>query len=638
MKIRNSNKFKSVISPRPRLSIPEWVEKYRVLGPPSEEQGPMRMDRTPYLRPVLDALSPKSKIQKVVFMKPAQIAGTEAALSVAGFYTSYRPSSVMLVMADEDTAQYMMRERIVKMFRNSRGLKRLVQWDTSTQRDLRLFNGSYMTVGWSSSVARLASRPIQVVIFDEVDKPGYYVSTREASPVSLGIERTKSFFNPKILILSTPTDEEGNIFTELKACDAIIDWHVPCSKCGLYQPLRWSEKYPGGFVDGGFRGHDGKMHRIGYIDLKTACYVCGGCGHHLNTIEKNFAVGHGIAVPRTELTGSESSVGFHVNRLYSLLGKSGDLDLIVKNYQEVKDSPDNLQGFVNSTLGEPFARTQIEINDKKLEAACSNYSRGTVPDAAVALVCFVDVHKTNFWYAARAFAGDFTSWLVDWGQIVGDFNDLSQFIFNTQYRQTGGNVMGFWRVGIDIGGGKYSGDAYSSTEQTYIWALQHLGRVPPIFLMKGASKAMATRIKVGSPIEKLPSGQALPRGVRVISVATDTMKDLVHFRLQNAIDQVTEAAYLPKDIDNNYPHQFLAEEKRWNRKKRAFEWVAVHRDNHLFDCEVGCHALVDPEFPGGGVNIFANRVNKSRNPQQKLQKDVDRPSNRVVKRRGCVQW
>ena len=62
-------------APPEDLTVSEWAEKYRVLTAPTEEKGPLRMRRTPYLVPILDAFLDLD-IETVVFCKPAQIANT----------------------------------------------------------------------------------------------------------------------------------------------------------------------------------------------------------------------------------------------------------------------------------------------------------------------------------------------------------------------------------------------------------------------------------------------------------------------------------------------------------------------------------------------------------------------------------
>ena len=68
--------FNAGLRPDPVLTVSEWADRYRRLsGKSAAEPGPWRTDRTPYLREIMDALSPSSPVERVVFMKGSQIGG-----------------------------------------------------------------------------------------------------------------------------------------------------------------------------------------------------------------------------------------------------------------------------------------------------------------------------------------------------------------------------------------------------------------------------------------------------------------------------------------------------------------------------------------------------------------------------------
>ena len=106
------------ITPASRISISEWTESKRVLSDASEERGALRLIRTPYLKPILNCFQDPD-VHTVVFGKSAQIAGTECFISLLGYYSDQEPCPMMFVLADESTATYMARERIMKMYRNA---------------------------------------------------------------------------------------------------------------------------------------------------------------------------------------------------------------------------------------------------------------------------------------------------------------------------------------------------------------------------------------------------------------------------------------------------------------------------------------------------------------------------------------
>ena len=75
----NEKTFRQGLKPDPMLKVGEWADQYRMLSAKSAaEPGRWRTERTPYLREIMDKLSPSSATQRVVFMKGSQIGGTEA--------------------------------------------------------------------------------------------------------------------------------------------------------------------------------------------------------------------------------------------------------------------------------------------------------------------------------------------------------------------------------------------------------------------------------------------------------------------------------------------------------------------------------------------------------------------------------
>lgn len=51
--------FSRGLAPDPALTVSEWADRHRILSPrASSEAGRYRTDRTPYMRAIMDALSP----------------------------------------------------------------------------------------------------------------------------------------------------------------------------------------------------------------------------------------------------------------------------------------------------------------------------------------------------------------------------------------------------------------------------------------------------------------------------------------------------------------------------------------------------------------------------------------------------
>jgi phage terminase large subunit GpA-like protein len=250
--------------------------------------------------------------------------------------------------------------------------------------------------------------------------------------------------------------------------------------------------------------------------------------------------------------------------------------------------------------------TQSEILKSRVDALPPQ----TVPQDALALVCFIDVQKYSCWFAVRAFARDYTSWLIHWGQLPS-LEDAEDLIFTRRYAVAeSAETMGIWRAGVDTGGSDTEQYGVSMTENTYWWLIRNIPRGRRhgvgIFGTKGSSRPILGTFKLGEEILKTSSGKKLPAALRLTFIDTEVMKSLFHDHLDNAARNEGRGAYLHAGTDNDYGvylRHILAEEKKKDSRGRV-EWVKKGRDNHLFDCEVGCMSLAHYQWPGGGVNML----------------------------------
>ncbi len=108
------------------------------------EPGRWRTSRTPFLREIMDCLSPSSPFSRVVFMKPAQIGGSEVLLNMLGYIIHYAPGPVMLVEPTVELAKRFSRQRIASLIENTSALAQRVSdprerdsGNTSWQRNFR---------------------------------------------------------------------------------------------------------------------------------------------------------------------------------------------------------------------------------------------------------------------------------------------------------------------------------------------------------------------------------------------------------------------------------------------------------------------------------------------------------------------
>jgi phage terminase large subunit GpA-like protein len=125
-------------------------------------------------------------------------------------------------------------------------------------------------------------------------------------------------------------------------------------------------------------------------------------------------------------------------------------------------------------------------------------------------------------------------------------------------------------------------------------------------------------IKLGRLLDSTPSGKPLPGGLQLVLIDTFKLKSAFRARLTAAIedDRGSRPAYLHSGTGVDYAKQILAEELVMDEKGVESWSNTFGRDNHLLDCEIGCMALADPEWPGGGVNLLRRSVGNNATPEQ----------------------
>ncbi len=84
--------FQWGLKPDTCMTVSEWADEHRILPMKSaKEAGRWRTARTPYLKEIMDCLSPSSPVERVVFMKGAQVGGTECGNNWQGYVIHHTP-------------------------------------------------------------------------------------------------------------------------------------------------------------------------------------------------------------------------------------------------------------------------------------------------------------------------------------------------------------------------------------------------------------------------------------------------------------------------------------------------------------------------------------------------------------------
>lgn len=612
MKFKWTDEEREAWRPPEKLTVSEWADKYRVLVPQtSAEPGPWRTSRTPYLQAIMDAFS-SSYIEKIVVECGSQLGKTEVLYNCLGYIIHHDPAPTLLVMPTIDLARYVSRNRIQPMINAADPLRERKPLNDDHFALLEMnFPGMVLSLAGANSAASLASRPCRYIFLDEVNKYPKFTTGEESDPISLATERQKTFWNKKTFIVSTPTSEDGQITRERKSCDIKMSCYVPCPECGAYQVLKLENILKPDGLD---------PYSPTYIQeiRESAYYKCPECEAIIEDYQKPAMLAACDWQPESKPPMTVRTIGFHLSSLYSPWLTWGD---ILSKFFASKDYPDKLQNFLNSWLAQAWVDTLHYAEEKDILDHKTELPPLVVPKEAVALIAGVDVQKAGFYYVIRAWARDYTSWLIRYGYIMS-WDDLNQIIFEDKYPIQGAedDYMMVFRAAIDTGGSEGGEVGISSTEEVYSWIRKNGKGV--VFGIKGASITMGRRVKQ-SIIDYMPgrTKRPIPGGLILFHINTDAFKEIIHYRLQ-VEDDAAQSFYLHSETDMDYARQITAEEKRRNKKGQV-EWHQTRTDNHYLDCEVYCAAAADVEFMGG-LRILPDRAKpKEHAPRPKSAKGGD---------------
>lgn len=562
--------FNAGLKPDPLMNISEWADKYRILSQKaSAEPGKWRTSRTPYLKEIMDCLSPYSGIEKVVFMKGAQIGGTEVGNNFLGYIVHLSPGPVMLVMPTVDGAKRTSKTRIDPMFEAIPELKGVISdrrsKDASNTTLMKEFQGGVLVLTGANSAIGLRSMPVRYIFLDEIDAYKGDVEG-EGDPVNLAIKRTSTFNRRKIFMVSTPTIQGvSRIEYEYEQSDQ-RHYMVPCPYCNKRQSLKW------------------KQIHFENDDPATATYICEHCGAIIEEHLKTWMLENGI----WEKTNPKSIVaGFHLSSLYSPVGWFSWADA-VKQFLDAKNKDNLLKVWVNTVLGETWLEKGEAPEWQILFDKREDYQQEIVPSGGLFLTAGADVQKDRIECEVVAWGRNKESWSVGYFIINGDtareevWNELSEFS-KRYFEHSSGVMLPISRFAIDSG---------FATQQVYNWV-----RKQPInfaMAIKGTDSGV-TPLGLPTRVDLNINGKRLRRGAKVWSVGTSILKsELYQFlKLTQNEDESYPAGYchFPK-YDSEYFKQLTAEQlvTKMVRGYQKREWQKTRERNEALDCRVYARA------------------------------------------------
>lgn len=455
--------------PKRRLTVSEWADANRILTTESSaEPGPWRTDRAPYQREIMDSIE---KWEEVVIMASAQVGKTEFLLNVTGSYIDQEPCPILHVLPNDTLIQAYSKKRLTPMINSSEVLRSKIgvakSRGSSNTIEEKSFPGGYVAIAGANVPEDLSSRPIQIVLCDEVDR--FPVSSgKEGDPIALATARTKTYRHKRRhLFVSTPVDKETSRIYQLYEDSTMEQWCLPCPHCGELQPLRFKD----GIV------YDHYVSESGEIVVTKAEHRCAYCG--ILGTEKEWKRGEGQWIARKE---HSTRRGFHINQLSS---PWSDWREVAKAFLVAKrEGVDKLKVFVNTVLGEPWVMKEKGADEKTLAARREVYEYD-VPAGVKVITAAVDTQDDRFEVEVIGWGAGKESWRIEYHKIYGNLDTpepwkrLDEFLTRTWIGE-GGREFRIIGACIDSGG-HYTKEVYEFTRprnHRHIYAIKGQGITP----------------------------------------------------------------------------------------------------------------------------------------------------------------
>lgn len=510
---------RSVWEVREPESVSEWASKHRYLPPKESETGGLiDLDRTPYLREVMDSFGDPT-VSEIVCQKASQVGFTTAMDTMVLWAVCHAPGPGLWIDSNFENAKRACQDRIEPSCKASpETARRLAASDDDSNAKLLNFDRMRMAFVGSGNRKNLRGRPCKMVFIDDFEVCEPY-SYNEAT------QRVAAFSDSKIVCASPPSVESKGIAALYETSDRRF-YAVPCPHCGhrhelLWKNLRWN---------GGLKADPDEVHDHAYMQ-------CPSCKGKIENHHKPQMLREGGWT--SERPGRRRR-GYRINAFYSPFRTFGWCAI---GFLKQGGRPD--PEWVNGVLGLPIKASGRTIESKELGALAEGgrkipgYRATVVPADVVVLTCAIDVQAEYIYglvvgfsaYGLRAYYIDrFTLPL----SALSKMADVERSVRERRYMRVDGSwqkiLLQVWDTG-------------HRAPEVYTLLKQVQGIKSRIMMVvKGNGNLTLTKSWWYSRLDGEEVTKAQQAGVQVLNINTRAWKDRVADAIKAGLGEVAPKA------------------------------------------------------------------------------------------------
>lgn len=397
------------MKPPEDLTVSQWADKNRRLtSESSAEVGKWRTSRTPYMFDILDSFT-DPLIEHIVVVAASQVGKSETINNMVGYCIDQDPGPILLIQPTIDDVKRYSEMRIAPMIRETRCLKRKVadpkSRDAANTKRQKSFPGGVLVMTGSNVAHDLSSMPIRYVFGDERDRWATSAGS-EGDPWELAVARTRTFYNKKMVEVSTPTVKGASAIENSYNLGTMERWKTQCPHCGEYVEITFDNiRFEYDAAENG----DKKIFHISEI-----FYVCPECGGISDEHTMKSQPAKWVAtVPEARK--------HHKTRSFWLtawVSPWATWESIILQFLQAGTDSAKLQVVYNTQFGELWEERGDMASEDDVMARREVYE-AEVPDGVLLLTCGVDTQDDRLEYEVVGHRRFGETWGIKKGVILG---------------------------------------------------------------------------------------------------------------------------------------------------------------------------------------------------------------------------
>lgn len=613
----------------------EWAELNRVLTFGSNHKGRWKYSLTPYMREVVDRLSPDDPTRVLVLMAGSQLGKSHGfVFNGIGYIMKHRPTNILLTCGDEDLTKDAM-TKIDEMIQNS-GLKDLVRSNSikkSNQKSgdtdrMKEFVGGMLIAQSIKAPDKIKQNSFEVIFLDDIESAVRSNSKNVGDIVKLAFARATSFSDTyKINLIGVPEIESTSIIKPAFLKGDQRHFFLPCPLCGEYIQIVWREK-----IEGETKEHAGvtfKTDNGGHLIEDSVGYICQKCHGFFKETHKTDMLQNGQWKP-TAISSQPNWLSYH---LPALLAPRGFFNWTHYAHEWLSCFPSegvtlesSLQHFKNHVLAETYEIRKKEVSASKIIRNTRDYEIGTIPNALskndgngeiILITCACDLNgfedDARLDYEILAHSENGSTYSIDHGSVGTFQRSLSQegrekYTYNhtknnnvwtpfkdicdKSFTTDEGKQMKVAIVGVDTG---------AFTQLSYSFIDKGINGIIVVGL-KGDPTEKARRVDADSKIYKEATERNDLYWVQG-NMIKDRLSEFVKLEYESGYPQPSGFMNYPQPSDGKYDFKYFDQYESEHRKpilnatgiEIAFAWEKKGQQskNHFWDVRVYGMALKD---------------------------------------------